>query len=181
MLRNRTIAFLAGCVTLTARTEPATDDPTSPTLGPAEDGVRPAAVRYVQTRLSDRLGAATAINSKGQVLAYAFINGDIRSFIWETGPGGDHAQSRDARWRGGQHRTRHDGSGRVVGYTQKTGGPILAFIWENGTMRRLPAAAASGEDHGRDELLPERPELVHQPRRGHGPGRLQGHLDLGQW
>ena len=30
-----------------------------------------------------------------------------------------------------------DALGRVVGYTETVGGPIRAFIWENGTMKRL--------------------------------------------
>ena len=133
MLRNRTIAFLAGCVALTACTEPATDDPTGPTLGPAEDGVRPAAVRYVQTRLSDQLGAATAINSKGQVLAYAFINGDIRSFIWENGT----RRFLGSLGGGSTAAFALNEAGQVAGVSNTADGKRRAFLWQNGTMRNL--------------------------------------------
>jgi probable HAF family extracellular repeat protein len=133
MFRTSTIALFLGCGVLAACTDPSADAPTGPSLAPAGDGLPSVEVRYVLTRLSDELGAATAINSKGQVLAYAFINGDIRSFLWENGT------RRFLGSLGGGSTYAHalNDAGQVAGVSSTADGKRRAFLWTNGTMRNL--------------------------------------------
>ena len=133
MFRTGTLPFLASCAALAACTDSSTEPPTGPILGAAAGGTPAAEVHYVQTRLSDQLGAATAINRSGQVAGYAFIDNDIRSFLWQNGT------TRFIGSLGGGSTFAHaiNDAGDVAGESNTAGGKRRAFLWQNGTMRNL--------------------------------------------
>ena len=98
-------------------------------------------------------GAATGINTAGQIVGQSYSSGGVtHAFLWQppaaAGTSGTMIDlgTLDPLGGGASWANGINGSGQVVGYSTSGGAvsPVYAFLWQNGTMTNLATLGGSG-------------------------------------